>query len=151
MGNLTIGTMNGTSTNVLATDREALESLVIDNPDLERLEALLDRFNLFEALGIVRQELRHSDLLAFILDPRQPHGLGDAFLKAGGPIGGPASRRLPRRQSSDADMLPGLAGQSYGGRRRRDGTAAIGRRSRAASEAMSSALVWRCLYRFVDN
>ena len=45
----------------------------IDNPDLERLEALLDQFNLFEALGIVRQELRHSDLLAFLLDAQ--HGV----------------------------------------------------------------------------
>lgn len=62
-------------------DREALENLVVDNPDLERLEALLDRFNLFEAIGVVRQELRHSDFLAFLLNPQQPHGLSDLFLK----------------------------------------------------------------------
>ena len=40
----------------------ALEALVIDNPDLESLEYLLDQFNIFEAIGMVRQELRHSDL-----------------------------------------------------------------------------------------
>jgi hypothetical protein len=62
-------------------DRHALEALMIDNPDLERLEALLDQFNIFEALGAVRQELRHSDFLAFLLNPQQNHGLGDIFLK----------------------------------------------------------------------
>ncbi len=60
---------------------KALEAFLVGNADLERLEALLGRFNIFEAIGVVRQELRHSDLLAFLLDPRGSHGLGDAFLK----------------------------------------------------------------------
>ena len=63
------------------TDLQALEDLVVDNPDLECLEQLLARFNLFEAIGVARQERRHSDFLAFLLNPRQPHGLGDLFLK----------------------------------------------------------------------
>jgi PD-(D/E)XK nuclease superfamily len=58
-----------------------LEALVVDNPELEKLEALLDEFNIFEAIGVVRQEMRHSDFLAFLLDPQQNHGLGDTFLK----------------------------------------------------------------------
>ena len=62
-------------------DRKALEDLVLDNAELELLETLLDRFNIFEAIGAVRQELRHSDFLAFLLDPQQAHGLGDAFAK----------------------------------------------------------------------
>lgn len=61
--------------------RKALEALVVDNPDLERLEALLDQFNIFEAIGAVRQEVRHSDFLAFLFNPQQNHGLGDIFLK----------------------------------------------------------------------
>ena len=52
-----------------------------DSPDLLRLESLLKRFNLFEAIGVIRQELRHSDLLACLLDPRQSHGLGAVFLR----------------------------------------------------------------------
>ena len=64
-----------------ALDRQALEEFVIDNPDLERLEQLSGRFNLFEAIGVRKQELRHSDFLAFLLSPQQPHGLGDYFLK----------------------------------------------------------------------
>jgi len=50
------------------TGREALEDFLIENPDLERLEIMLGEFNLFEALGVVRQELRHSDFLGFLLD-----------------------------------------------------------------------------------
>lgn len=61
--------------------RAALESLVVDNPELERLETLLGQFNVFEAIGAVRHELRHSDFLAFLLDPRQNHGLGDEFAR----------------------------------------------------------------------
>ncbi len=40
-----------------------LEQFVVDNEDLERLESLLDQFNIFEAVGMVRQEIRH-----FLLD-----------------------------------------------------------------------------------
>jgi len=62
-------------------EQALLEAFVMDNDDLERLETLLAECNIFEALGIVRQELRHSDFLAFLLDPGQNHRLGDAFLK----------------------------------------------------------------------
>jgi len=61
--------------------RSVLESLVVDNQDLDRLEDLLGEFNLFEAIGATRQELRHSDFLRFLLDPCENHGLGDYFLK----------------------------------------------------------------------
>ncbi len=60
---------------------KALEAFLVGNADLERLEAMLGRFNIFEAIGVVRQELRHSDLLAFLLDPRSSHRMGDAFVK----------------------------------------------------------------------
>lgn len=58
-----------------------LQALLIHNPELEKLESQLDRFNIFEALGAVRQEVRHSDFLAFLLNPRQNHGIGDLFVK----------------------------------------------------------------------
>jgi hypothetical protein len=49
--------------------RTLLEAFIVDNPELERLEDLLSEFNLFEALGAVRQEIRHSDFLSYLLDP----------------------------------------------------------------------------------
>ena len=33
------------------SDQQLLEDLIVDNPDLERLEGLLDQFNIFEATG----------------------------------------------------------------------------------------------------
>ncbi len=62
-------------------DRDALARFVVENEDLERLEGQLADFNLFEAIGAVRQELRHSDFLGFLLNPNGNHGLGDRFLK----------------------------------------------------------------------
>lgn len=60
---------------------QALERFVGNNRDLEKLESLLSEFNLFEAMGVARQELRHSDFLAFLLAPTQSHGLGAALVK----------------------------------------------------------------------
>src|SRR5215212_7785715 len=62
-------------------ERKALEALVVDNPDLECLEGLVGRFNVFEAMGAVNQEVRHSDFLRFLLDPNASHGLGDLFAR----------------------------------------------------------------------
>ncbi len=60
--------------------QEALDAFTA-SPELVRLESLLKRFNLFEAVGVVQHELRHSDFLAFLLDPSQNHGLGTIFLR----------------------------------------------------------------------
>jgi len=65
----------------MTTEEQALEAFIIDNQELEELEARLGEFNIFEAIGAVRQELRHSDFLAFLLNPTENHGLGDEFLK----------------------------------------------------------------------
>ena len=63
------------------SDEDALVRFVSDNPELERLEKILGQFNLFEAMGVTRTEIRHSDFLAFLLNPRETHGLSDGFLK----------------------------------------------------------------------
>jgi hypothetical protein len=63
------------------TELEILEDFVRENDELDRLEAMAGVFNSFEVLGIVRRELRHSDFLAYPLDPQENHALGDAFVK----------------------------------------------------------------------
>lgn len=65
----------------MSSPRQALTAFTYDNPELARLESLLTRFNLFEAVGVVRHELRHSDFLAYLLDPSRSHGLGSLFLR----------------------------------------------------------------------
>jgi len=61
--------------------RRALERFVVGNELLDRIETQIGQSNLFEAVGAVRSELRHSDFLAFLLDPSSNHGLSDFFLK----------------------------------------------------------------------
>jgi len=63
-----------------SVDTELLEAFLQDD-DLERLEHIAEEFNIFEVLDAVRQELRHSSFLAWLLDPSGSHGLGDYFLK----------------------------------------------------------------------
>src|ERR1700741_354005 len=65
-----------------AEDLAALEAFVVDNDDLLALESIIGRFNIFDALSIARAEIRHSNFLAFILDPAESHGQGQMFLKA---------------------------------------------------------------------
>ncbi len=59
---------------------EALQAFE-DDEDLQRLKVSQSRFNILDARGATHKELWHSDFLAFLLDPRQNHGLGDAFTK----------------------------------------------------------------------
>lgn len=58
-----------------------LEALIIGSEDFRTFEAKTDQFCPFEATGMVRQEIRHSHFLAFILDSNRPHEFGNLFLK----------------------------------------------------------------------
>lgn len=60
----------------------ALEAFVVDNDDLVQLEERIGKFNIFDALGIVRAEIRHSNFLGWLLDPADTHGTGQLFLRA---------------------------------------------------------------------
>jgi len=50
--------------------------------DFRTIEERTKYFCPFEAVGMVRQEIRHSNFLAYILDPQRPHGLDDTVLRA---------------------------------------------------------------------
>ena len=45
------------------------------------IKTSLPSFNLFRTLGIADQELRHSNMLAWLLDPAASHGFGERFLR----------------------------------------------------------------------
>ncbi len=51
------------------------------NPDFQRLEQLLNRFNFFEAADIERLEIKHTKFLSYLLNPNESHGLGSSFLQ----------------------------------------------------------------------
>jgi hypothetical protein len=50
-------------------------SALLDDRDFRDIHGRMGRFNLFEALGAVHAELRHSNFLAYLLSPNRPHGL----------------------------------------------------------------------------
>ena len=65
--------------------RLALWCLEEDGADLNRLGGMLarwrDEVDVFDALRLHGDEQFHSNLLAWLLDPRGSHGLGDHFLQ----------------------------------------------------------------------
>ena len=58
-----------------------LTDLIMNCPELSRLEAQLSQFNIFRVLRADRNELRHSNMLAWLFDPEESHGLDDLFLR----------------------------------------------------------------------
>lgn len=58
-----------------------LRSFLVDYKDLEKLESMATRFNIFESLRIVYNEIRHSNVIAWLCDPNESHGLGSQFIK----------------------------------------------------------------------
>jgi len=61
-------------------DLQELERFILDNPEMEKLEGMLSDFNLFETLSLVHAEIRHSNVLSWLMTPAQNHGLGSYFL-----------------------------------------------------------------------
>ncbi len=59
---------------------EILKEFIHENAELERLEDIVDEFNIFTALSVVNNELRHSNFLSWLMNPNESHGLGDYFL-----------------------------------------------------------------------
>lgn len=60
--------------------QELLEKFVVD-PDLATLEANLNVFNVMNVLKVETSETVFSSFLAWLLNPRENHGLGSYFLK----------------------------------------------------------------------
>jgi hypothetical protein len=52
-----------------------------DSKELAELGRVLQRFNLFRVLRFEHGEIRHSNLLAWLFQPKESHGLEDRFLR----------------------------------------------------------------------
>lgn len=63
-------------------DEKSLRDFLLDEDCLEELSPWTGRFNIFDILKISRSEIRHSNMLGWLLDPNENHGLGDKFLRA---------------------------------------------------------------------
>ena len=62
--------MNVCSVLQKSPDLDDLESLFVNNPDLDEIRAHLSKFNPIKVMGMERMEIRHSAILAWLLDPQ---------------------------------------------------------------------------------
>lgn len=63
------------------SDEEALKNFLLDIESLDQLDEWTGKFNMFDVLRITRAEIRHSNLLAWLLTPNENHGLNDSIIK----------------------------------------------------------------------
>ena len=62
-------------------DATALKEFLLDIECLDPLAEWTSKFNIFDILKISRVEIRHSNMLAWLLNPNENHGLGDSVLR----------------------------------------------------------------------
>lgn len=60
---------------------QKLREFIVHNDERELLEAKLKEFNPLTVLRIEWHEIRHSNILAWLLNPRENHNFGDIILK----------------------------------------------------------------------
>ncbi len=63
-------------------DAKALKEFLLDIECLDPLAEWTSKFNLFDILKITRTEIRHSNMLSWLLNPNENHGLGDSILRS---------------------------------------------------------------------
>ena len=67
--------------NKCSDDEQALKNFLLDIECLDSLAKWTSEFNLFDILKITRAEIRHSNMLAYLLNPNENHGLGDSVIR----------------------------------------------------------------------
>ena len=56
--------------------------MTVNNTDIKKIRAYIERFNPIKIMEVEQKEIKHSNILAWLLKPEENHGLGDTFLKA---------------------------------------------------------------------
>ena len=62
-------------------DKIALSKFLLDIECLASLSKYIDGVNVFDVLKIYKTEIRHSNMLAWLFDPNENHGLKDSFIR----------------------------------------------------------------------
>ena len=60
---------------------KALKEFLLDIECLDPLSEWTSKFNLFDILKITRTEIRHSNMLAWLLSPNENHGMSDSIIR----------------------------------------------------------------------
>ena len=87
-------------------DIQALKRFLMDIDCLDSLSEWTSKFNLFDVLKITRTEIRHSNMLAWLLNPNENHGLGDSVLRG-------FVQHVISEYSNDADVFETLLMDCY--------------------------------------
>lgn len=64
----------------ILTDEQALKQFLLDIDCLEELNPWISKLNIFDILKISKTEIRHSNMLSWLLDANESHGIGDKFI-----------------------------------------------------------------------
>jgi hypothetical protein len=64
------------------SDKDILREFIINNKNLERLENIVNDFNIFTSLNLTNNEIRHSNFLSWLMNPKENHNLKDYFLSS---------------------------------------------------------------------
>src|SRR5690554_5379880 len=62
-------------------DKQSVINFIVNNDKLELLKARVNSFNPLKILRVQDYEIRHSNVLAWVLDPNENHNLDDRILK----------------------------------------------------------------------
>jgi len=68
--------------NNLKSNEEAIKNFLLDINCLDALKPWISKINIFDILKISRTEIRHSNILAWLLDANENHGIGDIFIRS---------------------------------------------------------------------
>ena len=55
--------------------KQILDNFLVNNQELDELSAKLAEFNIFHVLKSEKSEIKHSNVLAWLFDPKESHGL----------------------------------------------------------------------------
>lgn len=69
------------SENLVLQNKEALKAFLLDISCLQKLNPWVSKVNIFDVLKISRTEIRHSNVLAWLFDANENHGLNDLFIR----------------------------------------------------------------------
>lgn len=58
-----------------------LDEFLVNKEEFDKLSDRLNQFNIFDVLKISKAEIRHSNAIAWLLDPLETHSFGDVFLR----------------------------------------------------------------------
>ncbi len=65
----------------MSKSEDAIRNFLADISCLDELESMLGKSNIFDVLGMARTEIRHSNVLRWLLDPKGSHGFGELYLR----------------------------------------------------------------------